>query len=236
MPLCQAINDVVSPTSNPASLSAPTWSWLQAVCLTNLLPYFIGRAELERFSQTLSCVVRKCLWSGGHDPSLSYGIEAGGMCCDMELRVLVHLVVSVLQDRAHRIGQKKQVRVFRFITDNTVEDRIVERAEMKLRLDNVVIQQGGRLVCSFLASGHWRRHPVVLLPLFFFSLSFLVFHCISFKKPASLRKSDGGDWKRRHGAKGALLVTLTTKMIMDWDRQCSDHFFHFVRRGFRAEL
>ena len=76
------------------------------------------------------------------------------MCCDMELRVLVHLVVFVLQDRAHRIGQKKQVRVFRFITDNTVEDRIVERAEMKLRLDNVVIQQGGRLVCSFLASGH----------------------------------------------------------------------------------
>ncbi|XP_076446888.1 SWI/SNF-related matrix-associated actin-dependent regulator of chromatin subfamily A member 5-like [Babylonia areolata] len=48
-------------------------------------------------------------------------------------------------DRAHRIGQKKQVRVFRFITDNTVEERIVERAEMKLRLDNVVIQQG-RLV------------------------------------------------------------------------------------------
>uniref|UniRef100_A0A8C2AVS0 SWI/SNF related, matrix associated, actin dependent regulator of chromatin, subfamily a, member 5 n=1 Tax=Cyprinus carpio TaxID=7962 RepID=A0A8C2AVS0_CYPCA len=48
-------------------------------------------------------------------------------------------------DRAHRIGQKKQVRVFRFITDNTVEERIVERAEMKLRLDSIVIQQG-RLV------------------------------------------------------------------------------------------
>ncbi|KAK2161132.1 hypothetical protein NP493_1600g00004 [Ridgeia piscesae] len=45
-------------------------------------------------------------------------------------------------DRAHRIGQKKQVKVFRFITENTVEDRIVEKAEMKLRLDNVVIQQG----------------------------------------------------------------------------------------------
>ena len=48
-------------------------------------------------------------------------------------------------DRAHRIGQKKQVRVFRLITDNTVEERIIDRAEMKLRLDNVVIQQG-RLV------------------------------------------------------------------------------------------
>ncbi len=48
-------------------------------------------------------------------------------------------------DRAHRIGQTKTVRVFRLITENTVEDRIIERAEMKLRLDHVVIQQG-RLV------------------------------------------------------------------------------------------
>uniref|UniRef100_A0A915DVR7 Uncharacterized protein n=1 Tax=Ditylenchus dipsaci TaxID=166011 RepID=A0A915DVR7_9BILA len=45
-------------------------------------------------------------------------------------------------DRAHRIGQKKQVRVFRFVTENTVDERIIERAEMKLRLDSVVIQQG----------------------------------------------------------------------------------------------
>ncbi|ETE70144.1 putative global transcription activator SNF2L1, partial [Ophiophagus hannah] len=45
-------------------------------------------------------------------------------------------------DRAHRIGQKKAVRVFRLITDNTVEERIVERAEIKLRLDSIVIQQG----------------------------------------------------------------------------------------------
>ncbi|KAL5459816.1 hypothetical protein EMCRGX_G033193 [Ephydatia muelleri] len=49
------------------------------------------------------------------------------------------------QDRAHRIGQTKTVRIFRFIMENTVEERIVERAEMKLRLDQVVIQQG-RLV------------------------------------------------------------------------------------------
>lgn len=49
---------------------------------------------------------------------------------------------SLFQDRAHRIGQQKQVRVFRFITENTVEERIVERAEMKLRLDSIVIQQG----------------------------------------------------------------------------------------------
>lgn len=45
-------------------------------------------------------------------------------------------------DRAHRIGQKKQVKVFRFIEENTVEEKIVEKAEVKLRLDKLVIQQG----------------------------------------------------------------------------------------------
>lgn len=53
-----------------------------------------------------------------------------------------HQVDLQAQDRAHRIGQKKQVRVFRFITEGTVEEKIVERAERKLYLDAVVIQQG----------------------------------------------------------------------------------------------
>ena len=34
-------------------------------------------------------------------------------------------------DRAHRIGQKKQVIVYRLITENTVDVKIIERAEMK---------------------------------------------------------------------------------------------------------
>ena len=45
------------------------------------------------------------------------------------------------QDRAHRIGQKKTVRVFRLITEHTVDEKIIERAEKKLLLDAVVIQQ-----------------------------------------------------------------------------------------------
>jgi SWI/SNF-related matrix-associated actin-dependent regulator of chromatin subfamily A member 5 len=45
-------------------------------------------------------------------------------------------------DRAHRIGQTKQVYVFRFVADKSIEERILERAAQKLQLDKLVIQQG----------------------------------------------------------------------------------------------
>ncbi|CUM66719.1 uncharacterized protein PRCAT00004399001 [Priceomyces carsonii] len=45
-------------------------------------------------------------------------------------------------DRAHRIGQTKQVKVFRFVTENAIEEKVLERATQKLRLDQLVIQQG----------------------------------------------------------------------------------------------
>ncbi|KAJ9292882.1 hypothetical protein DTO271G3_8329 [Paecilomyces variotii] len=45
-------------------------------------------------------------------------------------------------DRAHRIGQTKQVIVFRFVTENAIEEKVLERAAQKLRLDQLVIQQG----------------------------------------------------------------------------------------------
>lgn len=46
------------------------------------------------------------------------------------------------QDRAHRIGQTKPVAVYRLVTEESVEEKIVERAMMKLKLDAVVVQQG----------------------------------------------------------------------------------------------
>lgn len=44
-------------------------------------------------------------------------------------------------DRVHRIGQRKQVHVYRFVTENTIEEKVIERAARKLRLDQLVIQQ-----------------------------------------------------------------------------------------------
>ncbi|ETN75852.1 hypothetical protein NECAME_03625 [Necator americanus] len=46
------------------------------------------------------------------------------------------------QDRAHRIGQKREVRVLRLITANSVEERILAAAKYKLNVDEKVIQAG----------------------------------------------------------------------------------------------
>ena len=46
------------------------------------------------------------------------------------------------QDRAHRIGQKNPVIVYRFVTENSVESKILEKAAVKRRLEKLVIQNG----------------------------------------------------------------------------------------------
>lgn len=46
------------------------------------------------------------------------------------------------QDRAHRIGQKNEVRIMRLISSNSVEEKILERAQFKLDMDGKVIQAG----------------------------------------------------------------------------------------------
>jgi ATP-dependent helicase STH1/SNF2 len=46
------------------------------------------------------------------------------------------------QDRAHRIGQTKAVRILRFITEKSVEEAMYSRARFKLDIDDKVIQAG----------------------------------------------------------------------------------------------
>ncbi|GJQ13301.1 hypothetical protein GpartN1_g5092.t1 [Galdieria partita] len=46
------------------------------------------------------------------------------------------------QDRAHRIGQTREVKVFRLVCSGTVEEKILEQAQKKLNMDAQVIQAG----------------------------------------------------------------------------------------------
>ena len=45
-------------------------------------------------------------------------------------------------DRAHRIGQRKQVIIYRLVTEGSVEEKIVERAARKLKVDHLIMQKG----------------------------------------------------------------------------------------------
>ena len=46
------------------------------------------------------------------------------------------------QDRAHRIGQKVEVRILRLVTEKSVEETILSRAQSKLEINGKVIQAG----------------------------------------------------------------------------------------------
>uniref|UniRef100_A0A915AW47 Helicase C-terminal domain-containing protein n=1 Tax=Parascaris univalens TaxID=6257 RepID=A0A915AW47_PARUN len=46
------------------------------------------------------------------------------------------------QDRAHRIGQSREVRVLRLVTVNSIEEKILAAARYKLNVDEKVIQAG----------------------------------------------------------------------------------------------
>ncbi|XP_072837689.2 chromodomain-helicase-DNA-binding protein 2 isoform X2 [Pogona vitticeps] len=65
------------------------------------------------------------------------------------------------QARAHRIGQKKQVNIYRLVTKGTVEEEIIERAKKKMVLDHLVIQRmdtTGRTVLDN-SSGRTNSNP-----------------------------------------------------------------------------
>eukprot|EP00795_Rhopilema_esculentum_P015626 gene15626-6910_t len=46
------------------------------------------------------------------------------------------------QDRCHRIGQTKPVLIFRYVTANSVDEKVVERAASKRKLEKMVIHKG----------------------------------------------------------------------------------------------
>ena len=90
-----------------------------------------------------------------NDPNSEYFIfilstRAGGLGLNLQVADTVIIFDSdwnpqqdlQAQDRAHRIGQKNEVRVLRLMTVNSVEEKIVAAAKHKLNVDSKVIQAG----------------------------------------------------------------------------------------------
>ncbi|KAG1457849.1 hypothetical protein G6F56_006523 [Rhizopus delemar] len=90
-----------------------------------------------------------------NDPSSPYFVfllstRAGGLGLNLQTADTVIIFDSdwnphqdlQAQDRAHRIGQTKEVRIFRLISTNSVEENILARANYKLDIDGKVIQAG----------------------------------------------------------------------------------------------
>jgi helicase SWR1 len=58
-------------------------------------------------------------------------------------------------DRAHRIGQTREVHIYRFVSSFTVEENMLKKANQKRLLDRVVIQEGD-FTTDFLGKMDWR--------------------------------------------------------------------------------
>ncbi|ORY25176.1 SNF2 family N-terminal domain-domain-containing protein [Naematelia encephala] len=98
---------------------------------------------------------RQTLLSTFNDPNSPYQVfilstRAGGLGLNLQSADTVIIFDTdwnphadlQAQDRAHRIGQKKEVRVLRLISSGTVEELVLSRAQRKLEIDGKVIQAG----------------------------------------------------------------------------------------------
>ncbi len=63
------------------------------------------------------------------------------VCLILQIRVPVKLITRRCYS-AHRIGQIRDVHIYRFISQHTVEEALLRKANQKRSLDDIVIQKG----------------------------------------------------------------------------------------------
>jgi SWI/SNF-related matrix-associated actin-dependent regulator of chromatin subfamily A member 5 len=119
---------------------------LDDYCVSKNYPYC-------RLDGSTSLDDRDMMIKGFNDPGSIYFVfllstRAGGLGINLTAADMVILYDSdwnpqmdlQAMDRAHRIGQTKPVTVFRLVTQDTLEERILERQCLRLKLDSLVIQ------------------------------------------------------------------------------------------------
>merc|ERR1712156_125445 len=125
-------------------------------CMTIIEDYFNYKGyKFLRLDGTTKSDERGEMLKVFNDPKSEYFIfilstRAGGLGLNLQTADTVIIFDSdwnphqdlQAQDRAHRIGQRNEVRVLRLMTVNSVEERILAAARYKLNMDEKVIQAG----------------------------------------------------------------------------------------------
>merc|ERR1719270_2211913 len=125
-------------------------------CMTIIEDYFNYKGyKYLRLDGTTKAEERGEMLAMFNDPKSEYFIfllstRAGGLGLNLQTADTVIIFDSdwnphqdlQAQDRAHRIGQRNEVRVLRLMTVNSVEERILAAARYKLNMDEKVIQAG----------------------------------------------------------------------------------------------
>ncbi|GAA6020667.1 hypothetical protein JCM8202_004534 [Rhodotorula sphaerocarpa] len=113
------------------------------------------RIEHLRLDGTTKHEDRSSLLKLFNDPNSKYPIfilstRAGGLGLNLQTADTVIIFDSdwnphqdlQAQDRAHRIGQKKEVRILRLVTERSVEEHVMAGAARKIEMDKKIIQAG----------------------------------------------------------------------------------------------
>lgn len=131
--------------------------FFQMTQIMNIMEDFLRLRELQylRLDGSTKSDDRSELLAQFNDPQSPYfcfllSTRAGGLGLNLQTADTVIIYDSdwnphqdlQAQDRAHRIGQKNEVRILRLISSNSVEEKILERAQYKLDMDGKVIQAG----------------------------------------------------------------------------------------------
>ena len=69
-----------------------------------------------------------------------------GTACSSSWHLQNHeacIAVMQAQDRCHRIGQTREVHIYRLVSESTIEENILHKSDQKRQLDHLAIQLGG---------------------------------------------------------------------------------------------
>merc|ERR1719319_37411 len=144
----------------------------QMVTMLNIIEEFLElrRFQFQRLDGSVSAEQRKQSIERFNDPTSKIfrfllSTKAGGLGINLQTanRVIIYDSDFNPQNdlqaiaRAHRIGQKQEVKIFRLVSSCSVDEDIIQRAKNKMVLDHLVIQNMDTTGKTVIAGGRGKK-------------------------------------------------------------------------------